>query len=257
MRYIEGPSFEWKGKLPTTTTTAEALITSAPMSLQAAGETDEALIDDNNLRPIAFLELGVRLSHAVAQIVVPGLGLGTGFLIASNLILTNHHVIGNQDDANNSLARFNYEIDVDGQLLTSAYYKCDASVFFLTNEALDFTIVGTQGDPGIRFGFISLSNGTPGIGDRVNIIQHPLGQPKQIAMVDNQIAYADATVLQYLTDTLPGSSGSPVFDDDWRIVALHHSGGWIPEPNSESTHFRNEGIYIGAIGDSLRAAGVM
>jgi V8-like Glu-specific endopeptidase len=53
--------------------------------------------------------------------------------------------------------------------------------------------------------------------------------------------------VQYITDTLPGSSGSPVFNDDWRIVALHHSGGNIPEPSTNSIHFRNEGIRIGAI----------
>jgi V8-like Glu-specific endopeptidase len=52
--------------------------------------------------------------------------------------------------------------------------------------------------------------------------------------------FANAVVLvgegrvQYLTDTLPGSSGSPVFDADWNVVALHHSGGWLKEPNAAS-----------------------
>ena len=56
----------------------------------------------------------------------------------------------------------------------------------------------------------------------------------------------DENRVQYLTDTLPGSSGSPVFDRDWNVIALHHSGGWIAEPNapSKSTFYRNEGINI-------------
>ena len=60
--------------------------------------------------------------------------------------------------------------------------------------------------------------------------------------------------VQYLTDTLPGSSGSPVFDKDWRLVALHHSGGWITEPGSKETFYRNEGIHVDRVGEVLRAA---
>lgn len=60
--------------------------------------------------------------------------------------------------------------------------------------------------------------------------------------------------MQYLTDTMPGSSGSPVFDKDWRLVALHHSGGWILEPGSKSRYFRNEGIHIERVLDVLRRA---
>jgi V8-like Glu-specific endopeptidase len=82
------------------------------------------------------------------------------------------------------------------------------------------------------------------------------GQPKQLAIVDNQVAYSDERIAQYLTDTLPGSSGAPVFNDAWELVAIHHSGGWIPEPNSSSTHFRNEGIRIPAILRDLVQAGL-
>ena len=66
-------------------------------------------------------------------------------------------------------------------------------------------------------------------------------------MNDNQVKYMDETVVQYITDTLPGASGSPVFNDNWQVAALHHSGGNIPEPSTNSIHFRNEGIRIGAI----------
>ncbi|MCK4825594.1 trypsin-like peptidase domain-containing protein, partial [bacterium] len=69
----------------------------------------------------------------------------------------------------------------------------------------------------------------------------------QIAMNDNEVKYADETIVQYITDTLPGSSGSPVFNDNWQVIALHHSGGSIPEPSTNSIHFRNEGIRIGAV----------
>ena len=87
------------------------------------------------------------------------------------------------------------------------------------------------------------------VGDHVNIIQHAGGGPKQVSFNANVIVFVGDTRIQYLTDTLPGSSGSPVFDTNWNLVGLHHSGGWIFEPNSpqKSPYYRNEGILIDRI----------
>ncbi len=69
------------------------------------------------------------------------------------------------------------------------------------------------------------------------------------------MAFVGGGRVQYLTDTLPGSSGSPVFDTDWNLIALHHSGGWLTEPNAatKSTYYRNEGIAIDSIIQDLAA----
>jgi V8-like Glu-specific endopeptidase len=66
------------------------------------------------------------------------------------------------------------------------------------------------------------------VGDDVFVIQHPRGGPKQIVMANNEVDFVDDTIVHYSTDTLPGSSGSPVFDWQWRLVALHHEGGSSP-----------------------------
>lgn len=244
---IEGPGFNWRGRNATTRVTREALSTRRVCSQHEAFAEKEVLIGDNNLRPISFLELGAIRSRCVMQVIVAGLGLGTGFLVAPNLVLTNNHVIPSADHARNTTLRFNYETDVSGQLMASTYYACSPDICFVTDVDLDFSLVGVQNDPGMRFGYVPVRRTTPTVGGRVNIIQHPGGQPKQIGLVDNEVAYVDDQVVQYLTDTMPGSSGSPVFDDNWALVALHHSGGWVPEPNDNSTHFRNEGIAFTAI----------
>jgi hypothetical protein len=54
-------------------------------------------------------------------------------------------------------------------------------------------------------------------------------------------------VLLYLrrpTDTLPGSSASPVFNDSWRVVALHHAGGNLVKNARGERLFANEGILM-------------
>jgi hypothetical protein len=256
MRPIEGPLPRWRGTISNTSTTAEALSAVVPRTFRQAADVHEALIGDNNLRPISFLELGIIRSRCVAQVIVPGLGVGTGFLVASGLLLTNHHVIPDAGLATSAQARFGYETDLAGTLMSGTYFSCAPDIFFLTDETLDFTLVSVAGDPGVRFGTIPLARAAVAVGDAVAIIQHPGGQPKQLGLVDNQVAYVDDSVVQYLTDTMPGSSGSPVFDQYWRLVALHHSGGWIPEPTSGSTHFRNEGISFNAILDAWVKYGI-
>ena len=70
----------------------------------------------------------------------------------------------------------------------------------------------------------------------VNIIQHPLGERKKISMhnsnlVDISDDQDDSDFCYYTTDTLKVSSGSPVFNKDWEVIALHRCG--VPEMEGE------------------------
>lgn len=60
----------------------------------------------------------------------------------------------------------------------------------------------------------------------IAIMQHPKGDPMKLALgfpADLRVN-APGNRLRYSVPTLPGSSGSPVFDTDWRLLGLHHSG---------------------------------
>jgi endonuclease G len=80
-------------------------------------------------------------------------------------------------------------------------------------------------------------------GDFVTIVQHPEGQKKQVALRDNRIVDVFDEFLHYEADTQPGSSGSPVFNDQWELVALHHASVPAPE-HPELGKFVNEGIRV-------------
>lgn len=246
---IEGPLVDWKADdLVTTEGTALALAATEPTSVARALDTQEKLIEENNLRPISFLEAGVARSRAVAFIEIPGLGVASGFLISENRLLTNNHVFGSKDEARGATIRFNFQADLAGTLLETEDFETEPDAFFHTNPQLDYAVVQVAGSPGDKWGVIApRADLELSVKDDVAIIQHPGGQPKQIAITDNEVEYVDQTVAQYLTDTMPGSSGSPVFNEDWECVCLHHSGGFIPQPSDNSTHFRNEGILMSAI----------
>jgi V8-like Glu-specific endopeptidase len=94
----------------------------------------------------------------------------------------------------------------------------------------------------------------PQVDDRVYIIQHPEGQPKKIAFQHNLIRAVEPELLQYWTDTEVGSSGSPVFDDSWNLVGLHHFA--VPAPQGESTSMRNQGRLMSHVVAQMRDMGV-
>src|SRR5262249_38790415 len=153
-----------------------------------------------------------------------GQAIGTGFLISPRLVITNNHVIGSASEARGMLAEFDYEHDINGIARPVTRFALAPEMAFITNpmDDLDFTIVAlgprTIGakDRG-AFGFLRLSTAANKheLGDLVNIVQHPDGRLKEAVVRENQLVNRTNTVLHYVADTEPGSSGSPVCNVLW------------------------------------------
>ena len=213
----------------------------------------EKIIGENTLRPIAFLAEGVRVSRSICYIAVTsfeGSGYtGTGFLITPSLVMTNHHILPSHVATNHAIVRFNFEETASGAIAETAEFRCKADGIFHSNSQLDYAIVELEHPVGEEWGYLPLRANVhrPEVGKRVNIIQHPGGRPKHVSLQNNFVEYVDDLYLQYVTATQPGSSGSPVLNDLWQPVALHHGGGNIQEPSTNLTYFRNQGVRITAI----------
>ncbi|BAZ32655.1 hypothetical protein NIES4074_51610 [Cylindrospermum sp. NIES-4074] len=214
----------------------------------------EKIIGENTLRPIAFLEQGLKVARSVAYIKVVDSSeswAGTGFLIAPDLILTNHHVIPSADLLKGALFRFNYQENFQGEAQQPREYRANVNGIFHANEELDYAVIQLEAEAGKEWGWLNLQPRNIKKDARVNIIQHPGGQPKQISFQNNFVQYVGGNVVQYVTSTLGGSSGSPVLNDGWEVVALHHAGGDIAEPTTQRKYYRNEGILVSSILDDL------
>lgn len=200
----------------------------------------ERLIGDNDLIGVGFLEAGYLAGHAVGRIEVPlagGRSYGTGSLVSPRLLLTNNHVLKTAAQAAAARVQFNYQLGLDGAPLLPVAFALEPAAFFLTDKHLDFTLVAVAERAGSRelaeFGWNQLieAEGKVILGEAVNIIQHPSGEPKQLALRENQLIDLLDDFVHYETDTAPGSSGSPVFNDQWELIALHHSG--VPKTDDQ------------------------
>jgi V8-like Glu-specific endopeptidase len=237
--------------------------------------TLERIIDESDLLPIWFLEQGVQVQRSVGRVVLtkahtvdghtfpPGTGWATGFLVSPSLFLTNNHVIPDAAFASKIKFQFNFQVGPDGGELSSESFVPDAASFFHTNASLDYSVIRVRPNPpaagsttpvvpGERWGVLPLVEAPVLRKDQlVNIIQHPNGRRKEVALQNNKIDKLFQNTVRYTTDTEPGSSGSPVFDNLWMLVALHHAGGDV---NPQGVFVNNEGIRLDAIVTDLRQA---
>ena len=220
-----------------------------PTDVELGARVFEKIIGTNNLLPVTFLSEGADKARAVARISVPMAGgrrLGTGFMVSSRIMMTNNHVLESEFDAQKATLEFDFYTREDGTTGPTISFTLQPEVFFVTDAPLDFTLVAVAdaNQDGVSVedrGWIPLigPSGKAVTGERMSIIQHPNGEPQQVTVHDNILVDVDpsSAFLHYETDTMGGSSGSPVFSNTWDLVALHHAA--VAESN--------EGIRISSI----------
>lgn len=228
-------------------TAAPALGASPEWKEPTPGGYEKIIAGESTLLDIAFLQRGVELSAAVARLLVMLDGdpyFGTGFLIAPDLLLTNHHVLFGASGRPATAVDmwFGYERAFGGH--TKAHYSVAGRLDSIDGDQMhDWAVVRLAGSPPEGAPTINLTDGgSVAIDDRVYVIQHPLGQVKKIGMIHNVVRYVNDDVIQYWTDTESGSSGSPVFNERWQLVALHHY--YVVHRGGLTAEVRNQGRRI-------------
>jgi hypothetical protein len=212
---------------------------------------------------IETLERLLELAPAVCRFVVDVHGKtmhGSGFRIANDLLLTNWHVLHDARTggtrATAATAEFNYEDNGRGGVLQAAPIPCDVGSI-VTDSEDDWAVITPEQPLGDDWPIVKLSEAvTPVEQEPAFIVQHPGGDRKRLGFVRNQVSSFDDRVLKYLTDTQEGSSGSPVFDSQGRLIGLHHAGGTPQTVAGKPPLCKNEGIRIPRVVCGLTAQGV-
>jgi Trypsin-like peptidase domain/MAP3K TRAFs-binding domain len=223
----------------------------------------EKVFGSDSFQTLEWYQRGLTRCRAVARIGrVASQGHGTGFLIKGSelnknygselLLLTNAHVVSNDPkiigDYGSLLPN---EAIVTFEALDKKVYKVKKLLWTSPPYELDATILQLDqavNDPDIY----PLAEVLPIIetSARVYIIGHPAGGTLSFSLQDNALlAHKDPPgKIHYRTPTVGGSSGSPVFNRNWDLIGLHHSGDTtMPMLDGTGTYQANEGIWIRAI----------
>lgn len=231
---------------------------------------NEAILFEDDMLPISYLKGGFTAAMSVARLLVLRFDSGvesqkrywgTGWLLTPSLLMTNHHVFNARDD-NEPDAR---ESDFQKQALnTIVQFDVDSAdggsgaiqiTELVTSDAnLDYAIVRltAQERNGLDVDWSAFSPRRDEVVP-LNIIQHPSGQTKKIAIRNNLATYANSPELRYFTATLGGSSGAPVLNDKWRVVGIHRGsiGTKVLSFQGRSSAIINLGTQMAAILPSL------
>ncbi|XXY50216.1 serine protease [Sorangium sp. So ce269] len=232
-----------------------------------SGDVERILGSASTLIDMGLLAGAFRVSPAVARLEVHSGGQrfhGTGFLLdapGEPLLLTNHHVLFDLSADGRRASRvdawFSYETGPDGAPMKPRVVSGDPSTIVGVAKH-DWAAVRLASPLPEDYPRLALRAPRPlEVNDPVFIIQHPRGLVKQIGLTRNQVQHVDDNVVQYLTDTDGGSSGSPVFNDRWEVAALHHRWVEIPQQGGRPPAYRNQGIRIERVREGLVAAGLL
>jgi V8-like Glu-specific endopeptidase len=230
---------------------------------------EEARNSETNLLDIIQLLGALYSAEAVGRVEFSlEEPIGTGWLIGPDLLLTNQHVLPDKERVEAAKVRFGYRQDRLGVIATEGReYSFDPDVYYTSPvEKLDYALVRLTKPPladmkvddetkglswfdlirqGKHRGYLLYATRNVTNLERVNMIQHPGGTPQKVALTQNFVTNTSDTRIHYTTDTLRGSSGSPVFTRLWEVIALHHSG--VPIPPMPGIMDINEGIPMKAI----------
>jgi len=186
---------------------------------------------------VGTLRRGLELANAVCKITFvdrPPQESGTGVLIAPGLVLTNYHVLSLKEGADlNQIAQaarfeFGYVSPKFGETVRTQTLKVTDTKPVIGSSPineLDYALLrlSLNGDFAIEpvpfDASLQLMPKSP-----LNILQHPEGEAMKVSFSNNGVVKTNKErgLVLYVNPTKGGSSGSPCFDNDWKLVALHH-----------------------------------
>jgi V8-like Glu-specific endopeptidase len=221
-----------------------------------------------DMQDVGTLKAALRRTSAVCRIEIPGGRFGTGFLIAPGLVLTNYHVLNSEgqeteaqmrENALQARLRFGFISAGRGQEAAGQVFKLDRQNPILKSSIigkLDFALLRVEDAIRQAEGIepVEYSLDAPAIGTTLNMIQHPEGRVMKLALSGNGVTWKsdDMRLIQYVTLSAGGSSGSPCFNDEWNVVAIHHAEETQRFAGIIAAGTVREGILFGRIYEQIK-----
>ena len=154
--------------------------------------------------------------------------------------MTCNHVVPDVATARRCAVEFDYVAATGDTFSRIQAFKLEPARTFATAQVLDYTIVAVQevnaaGDVLSGRSFIR-PDPRPGkliVGEEVNMLHHPLGEPLQLLVRGNVVRDIRDSFIVFQGGTLPGSAGAPLLNDQWDLVGLHHARKPVSDGSDE------------------------
>lgn len=190
-------------------------------------------------------------------------GQGTGFLVRGSdlnekfpsdlLLMTNAHVVSD-DPAVAAMRPDEVVITFEALDATAQEYEVDDVLFSSPPGELDTTLLRLNKKVELANAFPLHPRLPTANKSRVYVIGHPQGGTLSFSVQDNLLIDYKGSKLHYRAPTEPGSSGSAVFNSQWKLIGIHHAGGDnIKKLTGTGTYAANEGIWIESIRKAIAA----
>jgi V8-like Glu-specific endopeptidase len=225
----------------------------------------EKVFGAERFQSLTWFKNALERCRAVARIEdEDGEGIGTGFLVEGTalhaafppiVLMTNAHVIPDAISCEDALITFR-ALDNTGDTKDQRHLVQDV-LWTSSRDELDATIVSLKTTPA-EVAPCPTARELPPLDSkpppRAFIVGHPSGRIQPMFSIqDNLMLDYDGIRVHYRAPTEPGSSGSPVFDRRWNLIALHHAGSdEMPMLHGGGTHQANEGIWVGRIKEAVQ-----
>ena len=232
---------------------------------------NKEMIINDKLLDARFIMAASEIQRCVGRIATNDGGYGTGFRISNQLIITCKHVL---EDCREGCIQFHmYDPHLQGLPGNSGpqsvkQFPLDSETLYYENEELDFAVIAISiesQDVGI---ISSVQTAKCLTGKHMNIFSHPNGSAMRVSLRQNvavdepqkkkmitvdiislklEALSAEPHIIIHEADTEAGSSGAPIFNDRWQLVAIHQ--GYTAEKRglSEDQFVGNYGTLIGYI----------
>ncbi|WP_199339091.1 MULTISPECIES: trypsin-like peptidase domain-containing protein [Nostoc] len=163
----------------------------------------------------------IKARNTVCRIESPkGMGIGTGVLVGKNVLLTCNHIFS-KTQVRQAWVRFNY--NADSHQLDKDLFELDMT-FVTYHNRPDYALVKIKNNPQQQKAICS--NETLDSGQDVRIIHHPQGNPVIISDF-GQITQVGEDYIDHNVKTDDGSSGAPIFNRQWELIAIHQGNPGI------------------------------
>jgi V8-like Glu-specific endopeptidase len=203
-----------------------------------------------------FIARYERASLSVCSIGSDSQHVGTGFLVASDRILTNYHVWDAARQLGSKIFAKFEPSPLNPQFASRVEIAMNSPLALSVPDRLDYAILQLEVAMGSERKPFELVTKVPRFRETLNLLGYPTRQDSTGQTIVNPPQSLSAGVLfdhnaqshrlAYSAETAPGSSGSPVLLSSFELIAIHHHG---------QAAMNNHGICIQAIIQDLDSAG--